>query len=293
MFMHKRLNLSRPADAGLTLVEMALVILIIAGLLASILGAKEIIRTTRLKKIGAEVQSYGVAARTFEQKYDALPGDYDSASDNIAGCEVGNPNNCVDGDGDGIIGGYCHFLNQNSSGQYSDCGQTGSTRAPQIPVAVALETTMFWKHLVLGGFITGVVDGAANPNNPRWQQTHPESAVWDSGYVVNGQAGFIGGAVNINFIPTPDFIGSPASISAAPNNQRALTVVDGIYLDTKFDNTNVTDAYVSGSGSGAIWWYPNGNSPTDCRTNDSRGTSDAWQTANLKMRNCVFKWSVF
>lgn len=302
MLARKRFNSAHQPSAGLTLVEIAIVILIIAGLLVAILGAREIIRTTRLKKIGAEVQSFGVAARSFEQKYDALPGDFDSASDVIPGCEPGNTNFCSDGDGDGIIGGYCHFLYTNGAGQGSDCGQTGSTRAPHIPAAVALETTMFWKHMVLSGFITGIVDAAANPANPRWQETHPESAVWNAGYVVSSQGGFIGGAVNINFVPTPDFIGSPASISAAGNNRRALTVVDGIYMDTKFDSAYVIDAQgksgtsettTLGSGSGAIWWNPSGGDPTDCRTNDVRGVNDAWVTRNLDMKNCTFKWSVF
>ncbi len=279
---------ARHRQGGFTMIEIAIVILVISGLLAGFFSYKEILRTVRLKKVAAEVQSFGVAARTFDQKYDALPGDYLAASDNLPGCEVtgitasnpygnsSNVNNCRNGNGDGIIGRYCHFM-------WPSCLQTGNVIPPDpdgnaVDINVAQETTQFWKHLLLAGMITGIIDPHYQLSaDPRWGVSHPESAVWDSGYVVSGQGGFIGGSVDINFVPTPTYDNGAV-------DKRTMSVLDAHYLDQKFDN--------DGAGSGAIWWNPVTNDGSGCRKGDG-GPQNTWENVNTSLRNCTFIWTVY
>ena len=284
MLMEKSLNTSLRSSRGFSMVELAIVILIISTLLGAILGAREVVRTVRLKKIGAEVQGFGVAARAFEQKYEALPGDFDAADEVIAGCRVNgdgtpnNPNFCRNGDGNGIIGSNCHFADGGCQR-----GQTGALSVGN----EKMETSLFWKHLLLSGYITGIVEARANPANPRWRETHPESAVWDSGYVISAQDGFIGGSVVVHFIPFPEYLSSAAQQPSNKGDERSLTLNDAHYIDDKFDN--------GGPGSGAIWWDPvanDVNDPSGCRYNDS-GAQNTWETRFPDERNCVFSWTVF
>jgi hypothetical protein len=285
-------------SAGVTMVEIALVILIISILLAAVLGYREIIRISYLKKMATESQSFGIAARAFEQKYDFLPGDFPNASDMIAGCEAGNPNFCQDGDGDNNIGRYCHF-------GWSECYQTGSTipgsdpnGGDAIPRRVPLETSMFWKHLYLSGMVGSIIIPTADPDRPIWGESHPKSAVEGAGYTVSAGTSFLGGYLWVNLLPTPE--SNPQGFNNAGDElggTRALSVRDAMWLDNKYDN--------GGAGSGLMWWYPIGKTPAfeengslksgtgnGCRRGDG-GVENTWETHEMDRRNCVMNWSVY
>jgi hypothetical protein len=293
---HRLKYLSSRSQAGLTMVEIAIVFLVIAGIMMAILGYDEIVRTARLRKIASEVQSFGIAARTFEQKYEALPGDFADAGAELPGCAVNpdgsanNPNFCRNGNGDGRIGRYCHY-------SWAECGQTGRAIPSADPNGndvrlVSEETTQFWKHLYLAGLIQGIVDPRYNPNSsftdpatrPRWGYSHPESAVWEAGYIISGQGAFIGGSVDVNFFPSPEYVPSSAAAPTDMGNNRTMTVVDAHYIDEKYDN--------DGPGTGAIWWGPITKNGTGCRHDDGQ-KQNTWESANTNNRNCVFTWTIF
>lgn len=67
-------------EAGYTLVEMSIVLVIIGVLVGATIAGSELIHTTELKTIVTEGNSYKVAIRNFQDKYSALPGDMSNAT---------------------------------------------------------------------------------------------------------------------------------------------------------------------------------------------------------------------
>jgi Tfp pilus assembly protein PilE len=275
----------RCRSAGVTLVEIALVVLIIGLLIAGVLGYREIIRIHYLKKMATEAQSFGIAARTFEQKYDALPGDFADASEMIAGCQSGNPYLCQDGDGNGTVGRYCHWA-------WMECYQTGATipstdqDGNSIPRRIPVETSMFWKHLYLSGIITSGIVPTANHETPVWGQSHPKAAIEGAGFTVSGGTSFLGGNLWVNLLPTPQ--SNPQGLARSASDavgERAVSIRDAQWLDRKYDN--------DGPGSGLMWWSPMGDdSGNGCRRNDGH-LQNTWEPDQIDRRNCIMNWSVY
>ena len=114
---------------GFTLVEIAIVLVIIGLLLGGILKGQEMITQAKIKNIVADFSGVSAAYHGYQDRYRALPGD-DKGATRWTGATAGN--------GDGIIVG---------------------TYAP----AAAAESTHFWDHLRRAGFVSG--SGTDNPFN--------------------------------------------------------------------------------------------------------------------------------
>ncbi len=97
---------------GFTLVELAIVLVIVGLLVAGILSGQSLIHQAQIRNVLAQFREYDTAVLTFKTKYgpNALPGDFDKASDfslnigqdgnpNVADTQLSNDN----GDGDGIL----------------------------------------------------------------------------------------------------------------------------------------------------------------------------------------------
>ena len=110
---------------GFTLVEIAIVLVIIGLLLGGVLKGQGLIDSAKVKNIIQQSNSLTAAVNAYQDKFRALPGD------DIQGT-VHVPNSAGNGNGDGQIG----------DGQPREF-----TLAPQ--------------HLALGGFITGSYNGTS------------------------------------------------------------------------------------------------------------------------------------
>ena len=73
---------TRPA--GFTLVEMAIVLVIVGLLLGAVLQGQELIRSARVRNLIAEQDAVSTAILGFQDRFRALPGDYREATTNIA-----------------------------------------------------------------------------------------------------------------------------------------------------------------------------------------------------------------
>lgn len=116
---------------GFTLIEIAIVLVIIGLLLGGVLKGQELITSARVRNLISTQDGIKAAYFGFLDRYRALPGDYltTSAQANIPGC---GPAVCFGGNNDGQITGF--------------------------------EAIHAWEHLSKAGFITGsYTSGGASP----------------------------------------------------------------------------------------------------------------------------------
>ncbi len=129
---------------GFTLIEIAIVLVIIGLLLGGVLKGQELITGARVRNLISQQEGVKAAFFGFQDRYRALPGDYASADTNIncgaTACKVGNGNGQI------------------------ESGAAG---------AIAHEETLVWNHLTAAGFLNGsytFADSAATdlttPKNP-------------------------------------------------------------------------------------------------------------------------------
>ncbi len=127
------------AQGGFTLVEIAIVLVIIGLLLGGILKGQEMITQAKTKNVINDFNGVAAAIYGYQDRYRALPGDDKNAASRWAATTSGN--------GNGIILGAYNL-------------------APPANLAAAAagdEAVMFWHHLRLSGFVSG--SGANQPLN--------------------------------------------------------------------------------------------------------------------------------
>jgi len=117
---------------GFTLVEIAIVLVIVGLILGGVLKGQEMISNAKVRNVVDQTTAIQTAVFAFQDRFRALPGDYALASTNIAGVATGA--NGGNGNGNGFV-------------------------------SINNERGLFWMHLANSGYITGNYDGAAAANN--------------------------------------------------------------------------------------------------------------------------------
>ncbi len=124
---------------GFTLVEIAIVLLIIGLLLGGVLKGQELIDSAKAKNLGQDLRSIPAMIHAYQDRFRALPGDDRAATRHLCSAEE----NCTAfGNGNGVIDG--------------DWDATADT-----------ETVRFWQHLRLANLMTGSTDTDAPDFLPR------------------------------------------------------------------------------------------------------------------------------
>ncbi|MCP4393310.1 MAG: prepilin-type N-terminal cleavage/methylation domain-containing protein [Alphaproteobacteria bacterium] len=101
-------------QTGFTLVEMAIVLVLVGILIGGILKGSELINATRMKSVGVQWDNVKFATNAFKAKYGALPGDLRDAEKYISGLTPvvdSVPSRTTDR-ADGIICYFCWLLNK-------------------------------------------------------------------------------------------------------------------------------------------------------------------------------------
>ena len=119
-------------EQGFTLVEIAIVLVIIGLLLGGILKGQEMITQAKIKNLISDFSGVSAAYHGYQDRYRAIPGD-DPGANTRWGATAGN--------GNGVVGGTYNLT----------------------PCVVATESCSFWDHLRRAGFISGT--GPLQPFN--------------------------------------------------------------------------------------------------------------------------------
>jgi prepilin-type N-terminal cleavage/methylation domain-containing protein len=122
------------AQHGFTLVEIAIVLVIIGLLLGGILKGQEMITQAKIKNVVADFSGVSAAYYGYQDRYRAIPGDDPNAASRWTTAPA-----AVQGDGNGIVGG-----------KYNSTTDTDETRK-------------WWDHLRRAGFVSG--SGYSQPFN--------------------------------------------------------------------------------------------------------------------------------
>lgn len=144
---------SKRRSSGFTLVELSIVIVIIGLIVAGVVGGQSLVQQSRLRAIVSEQQQVKVALNAFKLEYDAVPGDFATASSYWSGA-VG-----------------CSSTGGTSALVAADCNGDGNKRI-LIVAGDTGESYMAWRHLGLanlfpGSFVPGaVLTGTIGGNIP-------------------------------------------------------------------------------------------------------------------------------
>lgn len=125
------------AEAGFTLIEMSIVLVIIGLLIGGVLKGQELIASTRLKSTVTQWDGYKAAVNGYMDRYNALPGDDPNAATNILATLTA-------GGGNGIIGTQA----ATGAGYGAAAAAAGS------------ENLNAWSHMAAANLISQVTVGA-------------------------------------------------------------------------------------------------------------------------------------
>ncbi len=131
-------------QSGFTLIEIAIVLVIIGLLLGGVLKGAEMITQAKIKTIIKDFDGVQTALYAYQDRFKKLPGD-----DNGAAARWGATT--LSGDGDNVLLVTARY-----------------NSAASATLATNTETNFFWQHLRFAGFIPGatlVAEGASQPVN--------------------------------------------------------------------------------------------------------------------------------
>jgi len=133
-------------QSGFTLIEIAIVLVIIGLLLGGVLKGQELITSARVRNLISQQDGVKAAYFGFLDRFRALPGDYSQGTVNIANVAT----------------------NGNNNGQIEAAAVCGA-----VPGCQAAEFITAWEHLSKAGFINGSYTYAAAPETNLSTPTNP------------------------------------------------------------------------------------------------------------------------
>ena len=120
-------------QSGFTLIEIAIVLVIIGLLLGGVMKGQELINSAKVKNLAADFKNVSLYIYSYQDKFHALPGDDNMAASHVTGATT--------------LAAAATLGNGRIDGMW------GSTAATD-------ESYIFWQHVRLAGIATGITDPA-------------------------------------------------------------------------------------------------------------------------------------
>lgn len=228
---------------GFTLVELAVVMIIIGLLIGGLIAGRSMIESSKIQAATADLGKYKEAAQNFKEKYRYFPGDQPDATQIWSTAPS-------DGDGDGRIGQIA-----------GHGGQINITNDESLYAPVLLS---------LSGFITGsyTYDGGFVPNKnlPASPLSGVSNANLSSPVYVYGYMGL--GGVEKNAVIITD-------IDTSARAAGAMTPLQALSIDQKIDDGIAISGIVRGIG--------NPDTNTACLTSGSTNYNSTSDVLNAEL----------
>jgi prepilin-type N-terminal cleavage/methylation domain-containing protein len=128
-------------QSGFTLIEIAIVLVIIGLLLGGVLKGQELINSARVKNLANDFKNIPVFIYGYQDKYKALPGDDSNIATHLTGGVAPVP--CTGAPA--IVAATCNVGNGVIDGNWN-------------ATTAASESYVFWQHVRLAGFGPGTTD---------------------------------------------------------------------------------------------------------------------------------------
>jgi prepilin-type N-terminal cleavage/methylation domain-containing protein len=217
---------------GFTLVELAVVIVIIALLIGGITAGSTLVAQAELRTVISEIEAFGNAYTTFKTRYKLPPGDLNTAF-SLWGSSCGASSAACNGNGNYAI----------TANYFS----------------IANETAKAWKHLDRANLldypvaaIPGTYTGILNYDNSPKSKARDIGYYMASGSDIGGDFGALSSPFNsISSITNGLFIGTPSSNGGFTVG--ALTASEAFAIDKKIDDAVVNSGGAAiGANTGSI-----------------------------------------
>jgi len=124
-------------QSGFTLIEIAIVLVIIGLLLGGVMKGQELINSAKVKNLATDFKNVPVYIYGYQDKFRALPGDDASAASHVTGATACTP----------AAAGLCATGNGVIDGAWN-------------ATAITSESYVFWQHVRLAGLAPGSTDTA-------------------------------------------------------------------------------------------------------------------------------------
>lgn len=220
---------TRSAEQGFTLVELAIVMIIIGLLLGGLLKGQELISNARVTSTVAQVKAFDAGTSGFRDKYDGVPGDLVNPGARLPSCAA--TANCVPAAAGGVTFG------------------DGLVQPATFANAPSSETGAFFLQLSSAQFLSGIRGGGQ-----AWGQDFPQAEVgggfhvayWAGNATLANQVG--GVAANVRAGHYLALHNTPAGGVGAAGT---ITPSMAFRIDTKMDDGLPATGTIFSAGAGA------------------------------------------